>query len=619
MKYLKQSYPITSFIRKLVFGLLFVVMYTSALAQTNETRLTAPSGNERDFFGRSVSISADGSAAIIGADGVEDDELNDNMGSAYIFRRSDDGSWEYEDRLTAFDTVVDNYLGVSVSIDADGSTVLVGSRNDGFNINSGSAYIFSKREGMWFEDAELGDPAEEEGVSGRPVSLSDDGKVALVGITLYELNDTGEWIRANQFENDQTDNDSKFGLNTVLSADGETVLISAIGEEIGENTTNGSVYVFEKDESGDWRQQSRLTNPDGGQYDEFGRSVSINADGSVVMVGSEQDELEETAFMDSVYVFTREVSGSWSRVAELGTSGGSDEDEFGYSISLSAEGTEAVIGTYSNQSYIFKYDSTEGWKEELELDPAEKENGDLFGASVSISKNGAIVLVGAQSDNIGPENLQGSAYVFGLEINATAPAVLSESVTNVTENKAQLNARVNPNGANTEVYFEYFLSSEPENIQSISAEQNPVGGSYGQTVSATITGLESNSEYSFRVITENSEGTSAGSNITFMTKEATSIRNIRDEIPDRFTLQQNHPNPFNPATSIQYGLPVNTDVSIEIYNTVGRRVATLVENENQSAGWHEISFDASNLSSGTYIYRIQTPEFSDSKQFTLVK
>lgn len=89
-------------------------------------------------------------------------------------------------------------------------------------------------------------------------------------------------------------------------------------------------------------------------------------------------------------------------------------------------------------------------------------------------------------------------------------------------------------------------------------------------------------------------------------------------LPTEFELGQNYPNPFNPTTQIEYALPHQSSVKIEVYNIAGQRVASLV-NEIQNAGWHTISFDASSLSSGVYMYRIQTESFTSVKKMLLMK
>lgn len=89
-------------------------------------------------------------------------------------------------------------------------------------------------------------------------------------------------------------------------------------------------------------------------------------------------------------------------------------------------------------------------------------------------------------------------------------------------------------------------------------------------------------------------------------------------LPGEFALNQNYPNPFNPVTQIGYDLPEQAVVTIEVFDILGRRVSTLVD-EQQAAGRYEVTFDASNLSSGTYIYRIEAGGFVESKQMILVK
>ena len=91
-----------------------------------------------------------------------------------------------------------------------------------------------------------------------------------------------------------------------------------------------------------------------------------------------------------------------------------------------------------------------------------------------------------------------------------------------------------------------------------------------------------------------------------------------NQAPKRVTLHQNYPNPFNPSTNIEFGLPANSNVRLEVYDLLGKRVATL-ENSVLEAGWHTYHFDASHLASGMYFYRLSTNQRTVVKKLTLVK
>jgi len=88
--------------------------------------------------------------------------------------------------------------------------------------------------------------------------------------------------------------------------------------------------------------------------------------------------------------------------------------------------------------------------------------------------------------------------------------------------------------------------------------------------------------------------------------------------PTQFILSQNYPNPFNATTKISYAIPENGFVSIQIYNMMGEKIATLV-NEQKEAGVYSIDFDASHLANGIYFYRLDATGFSQIKKFLLLK
>jgi len=94
-------------------------------------------------------------------------------------------------------------------------------------------------------------------------------------------------------------------------------------------------------------------------------------------------------------------------------------------------------------------------------------------------------------------------------------------------------------------------------------------------------------------------------------------------LPKKFILYQNYPNPFNPNTIIKFGLPVQSDVRLEIYDILGRSVKVLTDGELE-AGYHEIIWDGKNrqgndIASGVYFYRLKTESFSDIKKMLLLK
>jgi len=94
--------------------------------------------------------------------------------------------------------------------------------------------------------------------------------------------------------------------------------------------------------------------------------------------------------------------------------------------------------------------------------------------------------------------------------------------------------------------------------------------------------------------------------------------NGKSFVPIHYKLEQNFPNPFNPETKITFGLPKDTRVKLEVFNMLGERIATLLNNE-MAAGSHSVKFNASQLASGIYLYRIDIGAFQETKKMLVIK
>lgn len=98
----------------------------------------------------------------------------------------------------------------------------------------------------------------------------------------------------------------------------------------------------------------------------------------------------------------------------------------------------------------------------------------------------------------------------------------------------------------------------------------------------------------------------------------TSVEPATSEVPRQFRLAQNYPNPFNPSTIIKFELPKTSQVSLTVYDVLGRQVAVLV-NERREAGVYEVKFDGSGLSSGVYFYRLTAGSFVQTHKLLLMR
>ena len=132
----------------------------------------------------------------------------------------------------------------------------------------------------------------------------------------------------------------------------------------------------------------------------------------------------------------------------------------------------------------------------------------------------------------------------------------------------------------------------------------------------SFSGFSQGQQYYWRVQAQNFIGSGPWSDVWNFTANVTGVK--EEGIPTEYSISQNYPNPFNPATKIKFTLPQKTLTKITIYDLLGREIQTLI-NKELEAGYHEISFDASNFQTGVYFYRIQSGDFSKTNRMVLIK
>ena len=130
--------------------------------------------------------------------------------------------------------------------------------------------------------------------------------------------------------------------------------------------------------------------------------------------------------------------------------------------------------------------------------------------------------------------------------------------------------------------------------------------------------LANNTSYYWHVKAKNTGGISPYSEIWHFTTGISTGVQANEAIPSEFSLSQNYPNPFNPITTIRYELPKATHVALKVYDIMGDEITVLV-NKNKDAGVHHVQFNAANLPSGVYFYRLQAKDFVTTRKCILLK
>ena len=415
--------------------------------------------NRGNNFG--VSVAVEGDTAVVGADGVDQNDAVDNTGAAYVFTKPSTGWADSNNaaRLTGSDAAANDKFGGAVAV--DGGTAMVGADNaagtddlDNSVSNAGAAYVFDI-EG-WDDISDSESTTMSHTMSGltnyqeywfriRAANASGVGRASNsasatprapkpakptgLGAVAGDKKVTLSW----QDPNDSTID--KYQISEVIPEDFLTASGGAAGDHFGisvaidgdtavvgadrvKNKT-GSAYIFTRDSNGDWTQQAKLDGEAEG--DQFGWSVAV--EGDTVVVGAhayDGEDASNTTLVNSgaVYIFTR-TGGVWSQAAKLAPTVPEEYAFFGGSVALA--GNTLAIGSRlydaggrlgAGAAYVFTKDSGTGvWSQAAKLTASTSLQLAYLGYSLAV--DGDTVLVGAYGDDtVRGELGSGSAYVF---------------------------------------------------------------------------------------------------------------------------------------------------------------------------------------------------------------
>lgn len=364
-------------------------------------------------FGVAIALSNDGHTLVVGANG--EDSVATDSGSAYIFTRNN-GLWSQSAYLKASNPGDEDLFGVSIAISGDGSTVAVGAYHE----DSGA-----------------------DGVDGNQL---DDSAPDAGAVYIYTRSGAS-WTQQAYVKAFNSDAGDVFGVSVALSNDGNTLAVGGYREDSGSNGVDGdqtdnsapdagAVYVFTRT-GGVWSQQAYVKASNSESGDHFGSYIGLSGDGNTLCVGARFEDgagigvggnQADNSATDAgaVYIFAHN-GGAWSQQAYIKASNTGSGDLFGAMVSLSNDGNtlavgarhedSAAVGVGGNQAddsatdsgAVYIYTRNTGtWTQQAYLKPTNTDAGDWFGVRVALSSDGNILAVGSQYESSQATGIDGN-------------------------------------------------------------------------------------------------------------------------------------------------------------------------------------------------------------------
>jgi len=386
-------------------------------------------------FGWDTAISADGIYTVVG---VRVQSHNGNYaGGAYVFvRNTSNDAWSLQSELTHSGKTAGDYFGSIVSISADGTYALIGAQYTGSSV--GTAYVFVRNNTSWSLQATLTHPSPASGDQfGSSSAISGDGLYAICAaqqddtgasnagtVQVYIRNGTS-WSHQAQLVAPTPAADDTIGGGVAISTDGTYVVVGCQNDDITYNgsalTDAGCVQVYIRNGTS-WSHQAQVLHLTPTANDYFGKTVAISGDGTNLIVGATGDDTG-ASYAGSAQVYIRNGT-TWSHQAQLLHPSPGGSDQMGTSVAISTDGKVAAVGVFGDNVtvsggsvadggsiQVFSRDGTT-WSHNTELKHPSPTQSDYFGGQgVSISNTGAYLITGVTGDDPSGTNT-GSVQIF---------------------------------------------------------------------------------------------------------------------------------------------------------------------------------------------------------------
>lgn len=378
--------------------------------------LKAPNADDKDEFGYAIALSGDGNTLAVstineassatGIDGNQLDNLAPASGAVYLYVNSG-SSWQSQAYIKSSNSNLVDSFGFSVSLDSDGTTLLVGApgesssaqsingdETDNTGSLSGAAYVFELQNSLWAQTAYLKSSNSDKLDSfGYDVSLSEDGLTAVVGspgedsnaisVNGNEMDNSSDnsgaayvfvhngatWAQDSYLKSSNSDSEDQFGHSVDVNSDGTVIAIGAFNEasdsEINGNESDnsasgaGAAYLFYKSQAG-WQQEDYIKAVNSDASDHFGSDVQLSINGKTLVVGAPNEasssqgldgdvQLNDASAAGAVYLFT-DVEGTWQQTEYIKSRNTDAGDGFGGAIAISGDGNTLIVGAKDEAS-----------------------------------------------------------------------------------------------------------------------------------------------------------------------------------------------------------------------------------------------------------------------------